>query len=74
MSSEFRIDGSKTMSNGYRPTTALRQQEMFSVNGMTLRLQQLWRSIYEDEEDEWRDVEIIPWLKDVTVQPKREPK
>ncbi len=56
------------MSNGYRPTTALRQQEQFSVNGMTLRLQQLWRSIYEDEEDEWRDVEIIPWLKNVTVQ------
>ena len=48
--------------DGYRPTANLRQREEFGLNGNTYKLQQLWRSDYEGDEDEWRDVEIIPWL------------
>ena len=59
--------------NGYNPTMNLRQQEVFVIaGGTTYVLQQLWRSDYEGFEYEWRDVEIIPWLKNVTVSTERE--
>lgn len=51
------------MTDYHKPTANLRQKEMFSIaGGMTYKLQQLWRSDFEGHDDEWRDVEIIPWL------------
>ena len=47
------------MSSGYRPTEHIRWLQKPCYRGHEFILQQLWRSYFEGEDEEWREVEII---------------
>ncbi len=52
------------VSDGYRPTCNLRQVKYVvpisdNIGRTECKLQQLWKSSYVGEDDEWRDIEIV---------------